>query len=94
MVLVYMAYVIVFFALVFFSVFCGWIVAAMIDEEEARELEELEKKEGKKSLQVQIFELKEEIVSSRKIEEELWEAIKGNFKLIEELTEIVKQWKK
>lgn len=47
-----MTYVIAFFVLVFFSIFCGWIVAAMIDEEEARELEELEKKEGKKSLQV------------------------------------------
>lgn len=87
-----MAYVIAFFALVFFSIFCGWIVAAMIDEEEARELEELEKKEGKKSLQVQIFELKEEINSSRKIEEELLKAIKENFELIKKLTEKVEQW--
>lgn len=47
-----MVYVIAFFALVlFFSIVYG-IVVAMIDEEEARELEELEKKEGKKSLQV------------------------------------------
>ena len=87
-----MAYVIAFFVLVFFSIFCGWIVAAMIDEEEARELEELEKKEGKKSLQVQIFELKEEINSSRKIEEELLKAIKENFELIKKLTEKVEQW--
>ena len=88
-----MTYVIAFFVLVFFSIFCGWIVAAMIDEEEARELEELEKKEGKKSLQVQIFELKEEINSSRKIEEELLKAIKENFELIKKLTERVEQWK-
>lgn len=47
-----MVYIIAFFVLVFFSIFCGWIVAAMIDEQEACELEELEKKEGKKSLQV------------------------------------------
>ena len=88
-----MGYVIAFFVLVFFCIFCGWIVAAMIDEEEARELEELEKKEGKKSLQVQIFELKEEINSSRKIEEELLKAIKENFELIKKLTERVEQWK-
>ena len=87
-----MVYGIVFFVLVFFSIFCGWIVAAVIDEEEARELEELEKKEGKKSLQVQIFELKEEINSSRKIEEELLKAIKENFELIKKLTEKVEQW--
>ena len=47
-----MAYVIAFFVLVFFSIFCGWIVAAMIDEEEARELEELEGEIGEKSLRV------------------------------------------
>ena len=87
MVLVYMGYVIAFFALVFFSIFCGWIVAAMIDEEEARELEESEKKESKKSLQVQIFELKEEIESLKKVDEELLKAVKGNFELIEKLTE-------
>lgn len=88
-----MTYVITFFVLVFFSIFCGWIVAAMIDEEEARELEELEKKESEKSLQVQIFELREEIASSRKIEEELLKAVRGNFELIEKLTERVEQWK-
>lgn len=87
-----MTYVIAFFVLVFISIFCGWIVAAMIDEEEARELEELEKKESEKSLQVQIFELKEEINSSRKIEEELLKAIKENFELIKKLTEKVEQW--
>jgi len=87
-----MTYVIVFFVLVFISIFCGWVVAAMIDEEEARELEELEKKEGKKSLQVQIFELKEEIESLKRVDEELLEAIKGNFELIEKLTEKAEQW--
>lgn len=87
-----MGYVIAFFVLVFISIFCGWIVAAMIDEEEARELEELEKKESKKSLQVQIFELKEEIQGSRKVEKELLEAIRGNFELIEELAEKVEKW--
>ena len=30
-----MTYVIAFFVLVFISIFCGWIVAAMIDEESA-----------------------------------------------------------
>lgn len=89
-----MAYVIAFFTLVFFSIFCGWVVAAMIDEEEARELEELEKKEGKKSLQVQIFELKEEIESLKRVDEALLEAIKENFESIEKLTERVEQWKK
>ena len=63
-----MVYVIAFFVLVFFSIFCGWIVAAMIDEEEARELEELEKKESKKNLRVSMLELREEIATSRKIE--------------------------
>lgn len=93
MVLVYMAYVIAFFALVFFSIFCGWIVAVMIDEEEARELEELEKEESEKSLRVKMLELREEIASSRKIEGELLEAVKGNFELIEKLTEKVEKWK-
>jgi len=84
-----MVYVITFLVLVFFSIFCGWVVAAMIDEEEARELEELEKKEGKKSLQVQIFELKEELGSLKRVDEELLRAIKGNFELIEKLMEKV-----
>ena len=83
-----MTYVIAFFVLVFFSIFCGWIVAAMIDEEEARELEELEKKEGKKSLQVQIFELEEEIKSLKATDDLLREAIEGNFKLIEKIMEL------
>ena len=90
MVLVYMAYVIAFFALVFFSIFCGWIVAAMIDEEEAHELEE---KEEEKSLEVQIFELREEIQNLKKTDKILLEAIEGNLKSIEILTEIVEQWK-
>ena len=47
-----MTYVIAFFVLVFFSIFCGWVVTAMIDEEEARELEELEGEIGEKSLRV------------------------------------------
>ena len=47
-----MTYVIAFFVLVFFSIFCGWVVAAIIDEEEARELEELEGEIGEKSLRV------------------------------------------
>lgn len=88
-----MTYVIAFFVLVFISIFCGWIVAAMIDEEEARELEELEKKESEKSLRMKMFELREEIASSRKIEEELLKAVRGNFELIEKLTERVEQWK-
>lgn len=83
-----MTYVIAFFVLVFISIFCGWIVAAMIDEEEARELEELEKKEGKKSLQVQIFELEEEIKSLKATDDLLREAIEGNFKLIEKIMEL------
>lgn len=83
-----MGYVIAFFVLVFFCIFCGWIVAAMIDEEEARELEELEKKEGKKSLQVQIFELEEEIKSLKATDDLLREAIEGNFKLIEKVMEL------
>ena len=87
-----MTYVIAFFVLVFISIFCGWIVAAMIDEEEARELEELEKQESEKSLRVKMLELKEEIASSRKIEEELLKAVRGNFELIEKLTERVEQW--
>lgn len=89
-----MTYVIAFFVLVFISIFCGWIVAAMIDEEEARELEELEKKESEKSLRMKMLELREEIASSRKIEEELLKAVRGNFELIEKLTERVEQWKK
>ena len=44
-----MVYIIVFFVLVFFSIFCGWIVAAVIDEEEARALEG---EMGEKSLKV------------------------------------------
>lgn len=88
-----MTYVIAFFVLVFISIFCGWIVAAMIDEEEAREREELEKKESEKSLRMKMLELKEEIASSRKIEEELLKAVRGNFELIEKLTERVEQWK-
>lgn len=88
-----MGYVIAFFVLVFFCIFCGWIVAAMIDEEEARELEELEKKESEKSLRMKMLELREEIASSRKIEEELLKAVRGNFELIEKLTERVEQWK-
>lgn len=88
-----MTYVIVFFVLVFISIFCGWVVAAMIDEEEARELEELEKEESEKSLRVKMLELREGIVSSRKIEEELLEAVKGNFELKEKSTERVEQWK-
>lgn len=88
-----MTYVIVFFVLVFISIFCGWVVAAMIDEEEARELEELEKKESEKSLRMKMLELREEIASSRKIEEELLKAVRGNFELIEKLTERVEQWK-
>lgn len=88
-----MTYVIAFFVLVFISIFCGWIVAAMIDEEEARELEELEKKESEKSLRMKMLELREEIASSRKIEEELLKAVRGNFELIEKLTERVEQWK-
>ena len=88
-----MIYVIAFFVLVFISIFCGWIVAAMIDEEEARELEELEKKESEKSLRMKMLELREEIASSRKIEEELLAAVRGNFELIEKLTERVEQWK-
>lgn len=88
-----MGYVIAFFVLVFISIFCGWIVAAMIDEEEARELEELKKKESEKSLRMKMLELKEEIASSRKIEEELLKAVRGNFELIEKLTERVEQWK-
>lgn len=87
-----MTYVIAFFVLVFISIFCGWIVAAMIDEEEARELEELEKKESEKSLRMKMLELREEIASSRKIEEELLKAVRGNFELIEKLTEKVEQW--
>lgn len=87
-----MTYVIAFFVLVFISIFCGWIVAAMIDEEEVRELEELEKKEGKKSLQVQIFELREEIESLKRVDEELLGTIKGNFELIEKLAEKVEKW--
>ena len=87
-----MTYVIAFFVLVFFCIFCGWIVAAMIDEEEARELEELEKKESEKSLRMKMLELREEIASSRKIEEELLKAVRGNFELIEKLTERVEQW--
>ena len=47
-----MTYVIAFFVLMFFSIFCGWVVAAIIDEEEARELEELEGEIGEKSLRV------------------------------------------
>ncbi len=92
MVFIYMGYVIAFFVLVFICIFCGWIVAAMIDEEEVHELEELEKKEEKKNLRVQMLELREEIASSRKIEEELLKAIKGNFELIKELTEKVEKW--
>lgn len=84
-----MVYVIAFFALVFFSIFCGWIVAAMIDEEEACELEG---KEEEKNLRVDILELEGEILRSRKIEEELLKAIKGNFELIEKLTEKVEKW--
>jgi len=53
-----MVYIITFLVLVFFSIFCGWVVAAMIDEEEACELDE---KEEDKSLEVQISELREEI---------------------------------
>ena len=87
-----MVYVIVFFVLVFFSIFCGWIVAAVIDEEDARELEELEGEMGEKSLKVQIFELKEEIQSLKNVDKILLEAIEGNFKSIEKLTEIIEQW--
>ena len=87
-----MVYVIVFFVLVFFSIFCGWIVAAVIDEEDARELEELEGEMGEKSLKVQIFELKEEIESLKNVDKILLEAIEGNFKSIEKLTEIIEQW--
>ena len=74
MVLVYMGYVIAFFVLVFISIFCGWIVAAMIDEEEARELEG---KGEEKNLQVQISELREEIQSLKEVNEELREAVKN-----------------
>ena len=84
-----MTYVIAFFVLVFISIFCGWIVAAMIDEEEARELEG---KEEDKSLEVQISELREEIQNLKKVDEELLGTIKGNFELIEKLTERVEQW--
>ena len=87
-----MVYIIVFFVLVFFSIFCGWIVAAVIDEEEARALEELEGEMGEKSLKVQIFELKEEIESLKNVDKILLEAIEGNFKSIEKLTEIIEQW--
>lgn len=83
-----MVYVIAFFVLVFFSIFCGWIVAAMIDEEEARELEE---KEEDKSLEVQISELREEIQNLKKINEELREAMK--IRLMRELTGVVEKWK-
>ena len=84
-----MTYVIAFFVLVFISIFCGWIVAVMIDEEEARELEG---KEEDKSLEVQISELREEIQNLKKVDEELLGTIKGNFELIEKLTERVEQW--
>lgn len=83
-----MVYVIAFFVLVFFSIFCGWVVAVMIDEEEARELEE-----GEKSLKVEIFELRKEIQNLKKTDKILLEAIEGNLKSIEILTEIVEQWK-
>ena len=88
-----MAYVIAFFVLVFFSIFCGWIVAAMIDEEEARELEELEGEIGEKSLRVQILELKGEIQSLKAVDKILLETIKGNLKSIEILMEIIEEWK-
>lgn len=85
-----MVYVIAFFVLVFFSIFCGWIVAAMIDEEEARELGE---EEEEKSLKIEIFELRKEIQNLKKTDKILLEAIEGNLKSIEILTEIVEQWK-
>lgn len=89
-----MGYVIVFFVLVvFFSIFGGWIVAAVIDEEEARALEELEGLEEEKSLRVQILELKGEIQSLKNVDKILLEAIKGNLKSIEILMEIIEEWK-
>ncbi len=83
-----MVYVITFLVLVFFSIFCGWVVAAMIDEEEARELDE---KEEDKSLEVQISELREEIQNLKKVNEELREAMK--IRLMRELTGVVEKWK-
>lgn len=83
-----MVYVITFLVLVFFSIFCGWVVAAMIDEEETRELDE---KEEDKSLEVQISELREEIQNLKKVNEELREAMK--IRLMRELTGVVEKWK-
>ena len=83
-----MVYIITFLVLVFFSIFCGWVVAAMIDEEEACELDE---KEEDKSLEVQISELREEIQNLKKVNEELREVMK--IRLMRELTGVVEKWK-